>query len=69
MIVLEFLQKFGGLLILAWAILITVKWRRERRRNRRLYAGYREMRDAAMKIYQANKDLEDAAQQDEEVPE
>ena len=68
MIVLEFLREFGGLLILAWALIMTVKWRCERRRNRRLYAGYCEMRDAAIKIYYANKDLEDA-QQAEEVPE
>ena len=68
MIVLEFLREFGGLLILAWAIIMTVKWRRERRRRRVLYSEYRALQDAAITILQANKDLEDA-QQTEEVPE
>jgi len=67
-IVLEFLREFGGLLILAWALIMTVKWRRERRRRRVLYSEYRALQDAAITILQANKDLEDA-QQAEEVPE
>jgi len=58
MTVLEFLREFGGLLILAWALIMTVKWRRERRRRRVLYSEYRVLQDAAITILQANKDLE-----------
>jgi hypothetical protein len=54
----DFLMEFGGLCVLGWAILATVLWRRERKRNRRLHAEYREVRDAAIVIHRRNQELE-----------